>query len=88
MSLPIVGQPGPRSTVTPAEVEAKIKAAMPDAAVEVVDLTGTQDHYQVKVTSTAFAGLRRVQQHQLVYQALAEEMKGPIHALALETKVP
>lgn len=88
MSLPIVGNPGPGVVITPEEVTAKIQEALPGALVEVVDLTGTQDHYEVQVTSERFAGLNRVQQHQLVYKALAEEMKGPIHALALKTKTP
>ena len=52
---------------------------------ELEDLTGGKDHYQARVVSDAFSGKTPVQQHQMVYQALAEEMKGPIHALALKT---
>jgi stress-induced morphogen len=88
MSLPIVGNPGPRVVVTPEEVTAKIQEALPGAEVKVVDLTGTQDHYEVQVTSEKFEGLSLIQQHQLIYKALAEEMKGPIHALTLKTSTP
>ena len=89
MSLPIIGNPGPpRQVCTPAEVTAKIEAALPGAQVKVTDLTGTQDHYEVEVVSEKFEGLNLVQQHQLIYKALAEEMKGPIHALALKTSTP
>lgn len=63
-------------------------AAFPDADVELVDLTGTKDHYQARVVSSAFAGKTPVQQHQLVYQALGGAMHGPIHALALKTYTP
>lgn len=85
MSLPIVGQPTPLS---PDEVKAKIQAALPGAEVEVQDLTGTQDHYQVTVKAEAFRGKSLVEQHQMIYAALKEEMKGAIHALALKTSAP
>lgn len=88
MSLPIVGQPGPKNTLTPDEVAAKIRAALPDAEVVITDLTGTNDHYQAEITSKAFEGLGLVDQHQLIYKALAEELKGPIHALTLKTRTP
>ena len=63
--------------------------AMPDAQVEVEDLTGGGDHLQVTVISTAFDGLTRVRQHQLVYGALRQELASEaIHALALQTSTP
>lgn len=75
--------------VTPATVEAAICAALPDAHVAVEDLTGSGDHLQVSVTSAAFAGLSRVRQHQLVYNALKSEFaSAAIHALALTTAPP
>ena len=75
--------------VHPDQVKAAITRAMPDAAVEVEDLTGGGDHLQVKVVSTAFAGLNRIKQHQLVYGALQQELASEaIHALALHTSVP
>lgn len=75
--------------VHPDQVKAAITRAIPDAAVEVEDLTGGGDHLQVKVVSTAFTGLNRIKQHQLVYGALQQELASEaIHALALQTSVP
>ncbi|MCS5704805.1 BolA/IbaG family iron-sulfur metabolism protein [Synechococcus sp. FGCU-3] len=75
--------------VHPDQVKAAITRAMPDATVDVEDLTGGGDHLQVKVVSTAFAGLNRIKQHQLVYGALQQELASEaIHALALQTSVP
>ena len=59
-----------------------------DAQVEVFDLTGTQDHYKVIVTSSAFEGKLPIKRHRMIYDALKEEMKGPIHALTLELYTP
>ncbi len=73
--------------MSPRDVEAQIRAALPDAKVEVRDLTGTGDHFAARVVSAAFAGKTRVEQHRMIYAALGEAMKGPIHALALETEV-
>ena len=71
------------------EVREAIRRALPDASVDVEDLTGGGDHLQVKVCSTAFAGLSLVRQHQLVYAALRQELASEaIHALALQTSVP
>jgi acid stress-induced BolA-like protein IbaG/YrbA len=75
--------------ITPQQVEAMIKAEMPDAQVQVQDLTGGGDHYQVTVVSSQFAGKGLVQQHQLVYGALRQAMSTEaIHALALKTYTP
>jgi stress-induced morphogen len=74
--------------IEPSEVETRLQAAFPDADIQLEDLTGTKDHYQARIVSSAFAGKSPVEQHQLVYAALAEEMKGPIHALALRTYTP
>ncbi|MCP9773268.1 BolA family transcriptional regulator [Synechococcus sp. Tobar12-5m-g] len=71
------------------QVRAAICGSLPDAQVEVDDLTGGGDHLQVKVTSSAFAGLSRIKQHQLVYGALRRELASEaIHALALQTSIP
>lgn len=67
------------------DIERIIKTALPDATVEITDLVGDGDHYAAKVVSSAFKGKTRVQQHQLVYGALKEEMGGALHALALTT---
>lgn len=65
-----------------------IEEALPDAEVEIRDLAGDGDHYAAFVTSSTFKGKSRVQQHQLVYQALKGAMDGELHALALQTSVP
>jgi stress-induced morphogen len=70
------------------DIERIIKAALPDAAIEITDLAGDGDHYAAKVVSKAFKGKTRVQQHQLVYGALKNEMGGALHALALTTVAP
>lgn len=70
-------------------VEDAIKLALPDAQVTVEDLNGGGDHLQVSVVSSAFEGLTRVRQHQLVYGALKDELASEaIHALALNTSTP
>jgi stress-induced morphogen len=71
-----------------AEIEAMIRTALPDAVVEITDLAGDGDHYAAKVISAAFAGLTRVKQHKLVYEALGGRMGGELHALQLTTAVP
>jgi len=70
------------------EIEALIKAALPDAAVTIEDLAGDGDHYAATVVSAAFRGLSRVRQHQIVYAALSGRMGGELHALALQTSAP
>ncbi len=71
----------------PHTVKERLQAAFPGAQVEVTDLTGTQDHFQALVVTPAFEGKSRVEQHQMVYAALGDLMKGDIHALALTTRV-
>jgi stress-induced morphogen len=70
------------------EIERLIKESLPDAKVTIEDLRGDGDHYAAHVVSTAFKGKTRVQQHQMVYQALRGRMGGQLHALALQTSVP
>lgn len=75
--------------ISPQQVESMIKAAMPDAQVQVQDLTGGGDHYQVTVVSSLFEGKGLVQQHQMVYGAVRQAMSTEaIHALALKTYTP
>lgn len=62
--------------------------AFPDASIDVVDLAGDNDHYQASVVSEQFIGKSRVQQHQMVYQALKGKMGDELHALALKTRTP
>jgi stress-induced morphogen len=71
---------------SPELVKSRIQDALPDARIEVTDLTGTQDHFQAVVISPAFEGKTRIEQHKMVYSALGELMDGPIHALALTTR--
>ena len=68
-----------------ADIEAAIIAALPGARVEITDLAGDGDHYAAKVSAAQFAGLSRVKQHQLVYNALGGRMGGVLHALQLTT---
>jgi len=71
-----------------AEIEEAILAALPGAKVELTDLAGDNDHWAVKVTAPQFAGLGRVKQHKLVYDALGGRMGGVLHALQVTTVVP
>ena len=70
------------------EIERLIRVALPDARVSIEDLRGDGDHYAALIESSAFAGKSRVQQHQMVYQALQGRIGGELHALALQTGVP
>ena len=70
------------------EIEALIKAALPDARVSIEDLAGDGDHYAASVVSETFRGISRVKQHQIVYAALRGRMGGELHALALQTSAP
>ncbi|MGA0599398.1 BolA/IbaG family iron-sulfur metabolism protein [Caulobacter sp. KR2-114] len=67
------------------QLEAELRAAFPDADIDIEDLAGDGDHYKARIASSAFAGLSRVRQHQLVYAALNGKVGGELHALALET---
>ena len=70
------------------ELRGHLTEAFPDAQIAIDDLAGDGDHYRARIVSTAFAGLPRVRQHQLVYAALKGKMGGELHALALETSTP
>ena len=69
-------------------IESLIKEVIPDAQITIQDLAGDGDHYAARVVSNAFEGKTRVQQHQMVYQALEGRMGGELHALALQTSAP
>ena len=71
-----------------AEIAALIKAALPEAIVEIEALVDDGDHYRARVSSPAFAGKSRVAQHKMVYEALGGRMGGELHALQLVTAVP
>jgi stress-induced morphogen len=70
------------------EIEALIRAGIPDATVEITDLAGDGDHYAARVVSESFRGQTRVKQQQRVYEALGGRMGGVLHALQLKTAVP
>jgi stress-induced morphogen len=70
------------------DIEALIKARIPDAKVTIRDLAGDGDHYAAEVVAESFRGKSRVQQHQMVYEALKGNMGGALHALALQTSIP
>ena len=73
------------------DILALLRAEFPDAEIELIDLAGDNNHWKAVIISTAFIGLNRVKQHQLVYAALKGKMdgaNGELHALALETKAP
>ena len=69
-------------------IENLILEGIPGSTVRIEDLRGDGDHYAAYVTSPAFAGKNRVQQHQMVYAALKGKMGGELHALTLQTSVP
>ncbi len=74
--------------MNPSEIESLIKASIPDAQVTIEDLRGDGDHYAAYIVSDSFKGKSRVQQHQMVYQALKGRMGNELHALALQTSAP
>lgn len=70
------------------EIERLIKDRFPDSDVRIRDLAGDGDHFAAHIVSAAFKGKSRVQQHQMVYEALGGRMGGVLHALALTTAAP
>lgn len=77
-----------RMSISPDEIGARIRGALPGAEVSVTDTTGGGDHFAATVVSAAFAGKGLVDRHRLVYAALGDAMRGPIHALGLTTLTP
>ncbi len=69
----------------PSEIKNTLRNTFPDAEIEVEDLTGTKDHFQVTVVSDAFVGKSRVDTHRMVYAPFQEEIGGPIHAFSIKT---
>ena len=70
------------------DIARMIKERFPDAEIRIEDLVGDGNHYAATVVSEAFRGKSRVQQHQMVYDALKGNMGGVLHALALKTATP
>ncbi|HWT13593.1 MAG TPA: BolA family transcriptional regulator [Allosphingosinicella sp.] len=70
------------------EIETLIKAGIPDALVDIVDLAGDGDHYEARVVAESFRGQSRIQQQRRVYEALGGRMGNELHALKLTTATP
>ena len=70
------------------QLKERIEGAIPGSTAAVEDLTGTGDHFRAEVVSDRFAGLSRIEQHQLVYGIFGDEVGGPIHALSIKTSTP
>ena len=71
--------------MTPEQIVTAIQAALPEATVQLEDLTGGQDHWSAVVISDGFEGKPSIKRHRMVYGALGGAVGGAIHALALET---
>ncbi len=74
--------------MNPADIESLIKQSIPDAKITIEDMRGDGDHYAAYIVAPSFKGKTRVQQHQMVYQALQGRMGNELHALALQTSAP
>ena len=74
--------------VEAATIEKMILEGIPDATVRIEDLRGDGDHYAAYVSSPSFKGKTRVQQHQMVYNALQDKMDGDLHALSRSIDLP
>ncbi|MBY0292910.1 MAG: BolA family transcriptional regulator [Alphaproteobacteria bacterium] len=70
------------------QIQTFLCQAFPDALVELKDLAGDNDHFAATITTKAFLGKTRIQQHQMVYEALQGHMGTKLHALSLKTQVP
>lgn len=70
------------------DIEQLIRIRLPDARISIRELAADGDHYAAEVVSEQFRGKSRVQQHQMVYEALKGNMGGALHALALQTSAP
>ncbi len=75
--------------MTPNQLKQRLEGLAPSTQVEVIDLTGTQDHYQALIVSPAFAGKRMIEQHRMVFSLVQAEVdSGEVHALTLKTYTP
>lgn len=74
--------------MSPESLKNRLQTAYPDGQIEVFDLTGGGNHYEVSVESAAFKGMTRIKQHQSVMAVFQEELKtGEVHALSIKTKI-
>ena len=68
------------------EIESMNKEALPDAIIDIQDLAGDGNHYSATITSSAFNGKSKIEQHKMIYNSLKGKMGNELHALALKTK--
>jgi stress-induced morphogen len=74
--------------MSPEMLKTRLKTAYPDGQIEVFDLTGTGNHFEVSVESSLFKGMNRIKQHQSVMAVFQAELKtGEVHALSIKTKI-
>jgi len=75
--------------MSPEQLKMKLETLAPNTQVQVIDLTGTEDHYQAVVVSPVFAGKIMIEQHRMVYQVIQADIdSGEVHALTLKTYTP
>lgn len=75
--------------MTPHDIQSKIEKAFTETKAEVIDLTGTRDHYQASIVSPAFSGKLMIEQHRMIYHLFQKEIdSGELHALTLKTYTP
>jgi stress-induced morphogen len=73
----------------PTQLKQRLESLSPDTQAEVIDMTGTEDHYQAVVISSAFAGIMMIEQHRMVFSLIQAEVdSGEVHALTLKTYTP
>lgn len=80
------------------EIRRRIEKALAPQALEIIDEShkhvghaGARDgrgHFHVRITTEKFAGLRPIQRHRLVYEAVGDLMETDIHALSIEASLP
>lgn len=75
-------------TMSPEQIIALLRAHFPDARCDIVDLTGTKDHYELHIASEQFRGLSQIAVHRLVYSALGAAVGTSIHALSVKACLP
>ncbi len=73
---------------SPQEIQMMVEAGLPGAQVEVRDMTGGGDHFEVRIVAEAFEGKRQLDRQRMVYAAIGPAVGGPIHALSLQTLTP
>ena len=70
------------------KIQSLVETAFPGSQVEAEDTTGTNDHFQLTVVSSAFQCKGMVERHRMIYGVLGSAIGGAIHALSLKTQTP